>query len=56
MILIESLPKSQEETNLTKDINLRTVTVWASDKFFSLEPNYQKSLIPTVLVIDRENA
>lgn len=54
MILSENLPNTYEESLKNKEFNTSAVTVWAEEDYFSLEPNYSKSLIPTVLKINRK--
>lgn len=54
MILVDDLPDSHENSNKSKSFNLKAITVWAGEDYFYLQPNYKKSLIPTVLVINRK--
>ena len=54
MISIEDLPLTSSEHAQKKIINSHAITVWVSNDFFHIEPNYKKSLIPTVFKINRK--
>jgi hypothetical protein len=55
MIIMEHLPiPTPSATNTLKDtLNLQAITIWTSKQKLIIEPNYQKSGIPTCLHIDR---
>lgn len=53
MITIEDLPLTGFNT-ASKIINSQAITVWVSQDFFYIEPNYKKSFIPTILKINRK--
>lgn len=55
MLLADHLPSTYEDSFKNKDFNTSALTVWAEDRYFYLEPNYSKCLIPTVLKIDRKS-
>ena len=55
MINIDDLPILEPETNSHKKINSQAIKIWASDEYFYIEPNYRKSLIPTILKVNRKS-
>ena len=54
MISINDLPLSSDESVINKIQNSQAITVWVSNEYFFIEPNYKKSLIPTILKIHRK--
>ena len=54
MISINDLPLISDESVVNKIQNSQAITVWVSNEYFFIEPNYKKSLIPTVLKVNRK--
>jgi hypothetical protein len=58
MIIMENLPlpvTPSSSSNPKDALNIQAITIWTSKQKFIIEPNYQKSGIPTCLHIQRSS-